>query len=242
MAITAEQTVRDVVRNNPGAVGVFEALGIDYCCGGNKPIGAACESKGLAVGEVLAELEEALRVPALRDDCHWLTCSLTELTDHIVATHHAYSRRELPLLRSLACKINHRHGGAHADYQRLEDLVTALETELNLHMLKEEEALFPMLRRMQANADAGNPLHSQLTETLLWPVRQMMQEHDDAGQILKAIRKVSHDFQAPENGCTTVQAFYAGLKRHEEDLHRHIHLENNVLFPRALEMARAWTA
>ena len=221
MVIDTQQTVRDLVRNNPSAVGVLESLGIDYCCGGNKSLSEACRVASLPLETIIKQLEEALRLPPIQEDCHWLTSPLTELADHIVETHHEYSRMQLPVLTALAAKVNLRHGANKPELARLQELVDALAQELTSHMLKEEQVLFPLFRRMQANADAGCPLDPAIAEGLLYPVRRMMEEHDDAGELLRAIRSVTNDYQLPNGACTSFQTLYAGLKQHEEDLHRH---------------------
>jgi regulator of cell morphogenesis and NO signaling len=188
---------------------------------------------------VIEQLEQALRLPPIQEDCHWLTCPLTELANHIVETHHEYSRAQLPVLTALAAKVNMRHGATKPELARLQELVGALAEELTGHMVKEEQVLFPIFRRMQANADAGYGMDPVTAEALLNPIRRMMEEHDDAGELLRAIRSVTNNYQPPNGACTSFQTLYAGLKQHEEDLHRHVHLENNILFPRALEMARS---
>src|SRR5579884_161379 len=239
MAIDTQQTVRDLVRSNPAAVGVLESFGIDYCCGGNKSLSEACQGVSFPLEMIVRQLEEALRLPPIQEDCHWLTCPLTELANHIVETHHEYSRKQLPVLTALAAKVNMRHGANKPELARLQELVIALGQELTAHMVKEEQVLFPLFQRMQDNADAGYPLDPAIAEGLLYPVRRMMEEHDDAGELLRVIRSVTNDFQPPKGACTSFQTLYAELKQHEEDLHWHVHLENNILFPRALEMARS---
>ncbi|MBV9264945.1 MAG: DUF542 domain-containing protein, partial [Acidobacteriaceae bacterium] len=174
MPLDAQQTVRDLVRNNPAAVGVLESFGIDYCCGGNKPLFEACESRGLSLQDVITQLEEALRLPPIEEDCRWLTCPLNDLSDHVIATHHEYSRRQLPVLSTLAAKVNMRHGAGRPELAKLQELIEALGQELTAHMLKEEEFLFPAFRRIQAAADNGYGLHPSSAEGLLHPIRHMM--------------------------------------------------------------------
>jgi regulator of cell morphogenesis and NO signaling len=239
MAIDTNQTVCDLVRGNPSTVGIFESIGIDYCCGGGKSLAEACSASGLSVEQVAAQLEEALNIPPIAEDCHWLTCPLPELTDHIIEKHHAFSRRQLPVLIALAAKVNMRHGANRPELAKLHELVDALARELSTHMMKEENILFPIFRRLQETADHGYSFDGQTAEGLLRPIQHMMEDHDDAGKLLRAIRNVTNGFEIPAGACTSFQVLYGGLKEHEADLHRHIHLENNILFPRALEMARS---
>jgi regulator of cell morphogenesis and NO signaling len=239
MAIDVNQTVGDLVRGNPSTVGIFESIGIDYCCGGGKSLSAACAAAGLSLDQVVGHLEEALNVPPIAEDCHWLTCPLKDLIDHITEKHHAYSWRQMPVLLALAAKVNMRHGTNRPELAKLHELADALARELTTHMLKEENVLFPAFRRMQEAADTGHGLNANVADALLRPVRHMTEDHDDAGELLRAMRAVTNGFELPAGACTSFQALYGGLKEHEADLHRHIHLENNILFPRALEMARS---
>lgn len=239
MAIDVNQTVRNLVRGNPSTVGVLESVGIDYCCGGAKSLADACNTAGLQLNKVVEQLEEALKLPPISEDCQWLTCSLTELIDHIVQKHHGYSRKQIPVLLGLTTKVNARHGANRPELAKLQELVEALGRELTAHFVKEENILFPTFQRMQETADSGYGLDPHAAEALLMPIRHMMEDHDDAGELLRAMRSVTHGFELPGGACTSFQVLYEGLKEHEADLHRHIHLENNILFPRALEMARS---
>lgn len=239
MVIDVQRSVGDLVRGHPSTVGIFESIGIDYCCGGSRSLVEACDKAGLPLRDVVQQLEDALNVPPIAEDCHWLTCPLNELTGHIVRVHHAYTRRQLPVLTALAAKVNLRHGEHRAELAKLYELVDALGRELSAHMLREENVLFPTLERMQSAVTAGYGLDSHTAEVLLRPIRHMMEDHDDAGELLRAIRAVTNSFDTGDAACISMQALYAGLKEHEADLHRHIHLENNILFPRALEMARS---
>ena len=126
MSLDAQQTVRNLVRHHPATVGIFEALGIDYCCGGNNSLAQACEAVRVPLDNVIAQLEEALRIPPIQEDCHWLTCPLTELADHIVGTHHKYTRKQMPVLAALAAKVNMRHGANRPELARLQELVSAV--------------------------------------------------------------------------------------------------------------------
>jgi regulator of cell morphogenesis and NO signaling len=238
MTLDATQTVREIVRNNPAAVGVFETAGIDYCCGGGRSLGEACEKANLPLDQFLAKLSESLRVPPIKEDCHWLTCPLSELADHIVEVHHAYVRRELPVLAALAEKVNLRHGHKYPKLGQLRDLVESLQQELFAHLTKEERVLFPALKSMEEQASQGMSFIPAFFGDLINPIRHMMEEHDDAGELLKGIRAATNNYQAPEDACFSFQTLYNGLKAFEQDLHRHIHLENNILFPRSLEFEK----
>jgi regulator of cell morphogenesis and NO signaling len=238
MSLNTTQTVREIVRSNPAAVGVFESLGIDYCCGGGTSLEDACRKARIPVANVIADLEEALHVAPIQEDCHWLTCSLSTLADHITTVHHGFTRNRMPTLAMLATKVYLRHGAARPELKQLAGFVTALERELLPHMEKEEQILFPALRAMETSSGSSDTFKPVLQRALLHPIRHMMEEHDDAGALLKSIRSVTGNYQLPEGACGSYQALYGGLQEMEKDLHRHIHLENNILFPRALELEK----
>jgi regulator of cell morphogenesis and NO signaling len=239
MTLTPSQTVRSIVQENPAAVAVFESIGIDYCCGGNKSLEEACQKAKLSVEAVLANLEDARALPAIEEDCRWLISSLSQLTDHIVQQHHDYARRELPRLTGLASKVHTRHGHMYPELHQICELIEAMRSEMLTHMLKEEQVLFPRLSAMEQAAQNGTVLQPAFFGALINPIRHMMGDHDDTGELLKSIRTLTHNYKLPDEACMTYHALYQGLTDLEKDLHRHIHLENNILFPRALELEKA---
>ncbi|MFP5204758.1 MAG: iron-sulfur cluster repair di-iron protein [Acidobacteriota bacterium] len=229
--IETTKTVRDIALEQPASIRVFERFGIDYCCGGRKPIEDACANKGLDVEKVLAALEEAAagnQAPA--DD--WAARSLTELSRHIVAAHHEYCRRELPRLAVLAARVVQRHGDTRSELVEIQAKLAALDAELTQHFTKEEMILFPAIAALEQKGIG----HAQFAR-LDGPISVMMREHDAAGLLLAEMRDLSGEFTPPPGACPTYHAFYQGLREFEADLHQHIHLENNVLFPRALALA-----
>lgn len=232
---TTVQTVREIALENPSSIRVFEAFGIDYCCGGRKPLAEACAAGNLAVDEVIAALETAAQTPsAIGTD--WSQASLEELSGHIVQTHHAYVKRELPRLAVLAQKVVNRHGATTAELPVIQAALAKLDEELTQHLAKEEAVLFPyivLLERARANG-AAKP-HGCFG-TVANPIAMMTQEHDAAGALLAEIRLLSHGFTTPDDACPTYHAFFDGLQDFERDLHQHIHLENNILFPRAINL------
>ena len=235
METNTNTTVRSIVLENPQAFRVFEAYRIDYCCGGERPLEEACRHANVAVETVLNELERTAASEAVPED--WSKASLAALADHIVEKHHGFVRRESARLTELLQKVKVHHLAGHPELNRAGELFGALSSELTMHMMKEEQVLFPMIKRLEAatrnSAAAGSAFCS-----MEFPVRQMMLEHDDAGELLHGIRKETSEFQAPPDACPSFRALYQGLKDFELDLHQHIHLENNILFPRALEATK----
>ena len=236
MTITAETSVREIAGQNPGAVRIFEKLGVDYCCGGGRSLQSVCEQHNIDFAELLARLqqaqEQAGREPSSRE---WSSATLAEVIDEILQRHHVYVRDELPRLEPLIAKVASRHP-ENPNYAAILEDFRALSAELSTHMLKEEQVLFPYLRAMEASVSAGRGVPPAFFGTVQRPVHAMMLEHDGAGDLLKQIRTLTNDYTVPAGACPTTQAMFAGLEAFERDLHQHIHLENNILFPRAVRM------
>jgi regulator of cell morphogenesis and NO signaling len=238
MTPTIDQTVREIAVNNPATVRVFESLGIDYCCGGKRPLREACDRANVPVAQVLGLLADLKPESISSEQIRWADASLLELTEHIVARHHSYIRQEAPRLEMLLDKVVSRHGDAHKELFSIRDLYSAMSQELFAHLLKEEQVLFPFLQKIETAADAGTPLPSACFESIGVPIARMLADHDDAGELTARIRALSGNYEAPDGACPSYRGLYYGLKEFERDLHRHVHLENNILFPRALEMER----
>jgi regulator of cell morphogenesis and NO signaling len=230
----AKQTVREIALEQPSSMRVFEHYGIDYCCGGRKPLAEACAASKVEVDAVIAALEAAAAVAApVAED--WPLRSMEELAAHIVATHHAYVKRELPRLAVLAQKVVNRHGAKRAELPAIQTVLATLAEELTLHLAKEETILFPYIVKLERARTSGAAMPSSCFDTVAKPIQMMTQEHDAAGALLAEMRRLSQNFTTPEDACPTFHAFYDGLREFERDLHQHIHLENNILFPRAIE-------
>jgi regulator of cell morphogenesis and NO signaling len=238
MLLTSEKTVGEIAAGIPAAARVFEKYRIDYCCGGRQSLEAACEGKGVSPAEVLSELEAATRSPEDRD---WTNAPLAELADHIVARHHAFLRAELPALDQRLAKVIEAHPGHRDSLLPLRDTFQALRFELMTHMMKEERILFPLVKRMEEAALAGAAPPAEPCGSVNNPIRVMEYEHDSAAAALREMRRITGDYSPPPDACATYRALFDGLQALEADLHLHIHLENNILFPRAgaLEARRA---
>jgi regulator of cell morphogenesis and NO signaling len=236
MSTVTEKTVREIAVERPQAIRVFEKFGIDYCCGGAKPLDEVCAKARLNVDDVLAAIE-ALELKAGVDDLRdWSTASLESLVKHIEVTHHAYVQAEIPRLQKILDKVESVHGQNHPQVGLVNGLFNDLAQELTAHMAKEEEVLFPYVVRMERAVAEGKSAPAAFFGTVRNPTAAMMDEHEAAGGLLKQIRTNCDDFKVPADVCTTFRAMYQGLEDFERDLHQHIHLENNILFPRALRM------
>lgn len=227
--ITQASTLGEVVAARPQSARVFESLGLDYCCGGRQTLGEACRAKGLGLESVVAQLEAAMVEKTEERD--WTGASMTELADHIEQRHHEYLRTELPRLTGMLEKVLAAHGARHPELEPLREVFTGFCGELSDHMLKEERVLFPWLRRFEAEgSDFAPPGWS-----VRGPVSCMMHEHDDAGRALEAMRELTDGFAPPADACGTYRALLAGLGELERDMHAHVHKENSILFPKAIQ-------
>lgn len=233
--LTTNKTVRDLALEIPNATRVFEKFGIDYCCGGMKPLDEVCQAKQISIDEVLKGLEEAAQSPS-ETNREWKSAPLADLIAQIIDKHHRFTREETVRLSALLDKVCGVHGKNHPELLSIRETFRALAQELSTHLMKEEMVLFPYVLRMEEAVMQHEPILPAPFGTVQNPVRMMMQEHDSAGDALRAIRKASGDYTAPSDACISYRTLYHALDAFEADLHQHIHLENNVLFPRALAL------
>lgn len=229
------QTVREIALENPASIRVFEKFGIDYCCGGRKPLADACAAKSIAVDEVIAALEHAMQTQS-EQGADWAAASLAALATHIVNTHHAYVHRELPRLQQLAGRVVNRHGDTRPELPIIQEKLAELGEELTQHCAKEEAVLFPYIAKLERAITEATAPPRGCFGSIASPIAVMTQEHDSAGALVAEMRELSGGFTPPAGACPTFHAFYDGLHEFEQDLHQHVHLENNILFPRAIEM------
>jgi len=240
MSVTTEKTVRELALENSTATRVFEKLGIDYCCGGNKSLDEACRTANLNMDQVLDSLEMAEQAAhAAQKDRDWQVEPLADLIAHIKNTHHKYTREEIARLGPLFDKVCSVHGKNHSELLQLRGIFQRLAQELTTHMMKEEMVLFPYMVRMEEATIQKEPIVPGPFGTVQNPVSMMEHEHDSAGNALRAMREGSNGYAAPADACVSYQTLYKALAAFETDLHQHIHLENNILFPRAVAMERA---
>jgi regulator of cell morphogenesis and NO signaling len=226
-----ERAVGDVVAEDYRRASVFKVFGIDFCCGGDRTVRAACEKVGADYEAVAQALSGVAAEPEAEPDPGSL--DLDELVDHIIDVHHAYVRASMPVLRDFSTKVARVHGGRHPELNEIRDLVGELATELMRHMDLEEAVLFPRIAALDTVDLDG--VHGGVRDV----TQPLEDDHDRAGELVRRLRSLSDGFTPPEDACATYRATYAKLAEFEEDLHRHVHLENNVLFPRAAAMEEA---
>lgn len=229
MTTTVDVTLGDLVVANPSAARILDSLGLDYCCHGERTLGAACADAGLEASAVLADLDQTTGP----EHAAWAGLDPPALADHIVATHHAYLHQELPALDALATKVASVHGDRHPELGEVRRLLAEVRADLEPHLAKEEQVVFPAIHAL---ADG----HRELPfGPIADPIQMMRLEHDRAGELLAALRAATGGYVVPEDGCASYRSLYARLEALEHDTHMHIHKENHVLFPAAAELGDA---
>ena len=237
----SNQTLGQIVTHNHRTAAVFEKYHLDFCCKGKRSLKQACAEQNIPVEELLNELSSVSS--GSPGSCQVVfpfdKLSLTQLAEYIVSTHHAYIKKEIPQIFAYLQKVASKHGQRHPELFKIFELVTAIKEEMELHMQKEEQVLFPRIKDMEivANDPAGE--YKLSVSFLQAPITIMEQEHDHAGELMAEIRRLTNNYQPPQDACTTYQLTYASLKAFEVDLHQHVHLENNILFPKAIAMVKA---
>lgn len=228
-------TIGEMVAKDYRKAEVFKNFGFDFCCGGKKTLDVACNEKGISITEV----NEALQIldnKQQQSSQDFNNLELDHLIDHIINTHHKYINEALPLLDEFSTKVARVHGDAHPEVIEITDHYQAVADELRMHMHKEETILFPYIRQIAVAKRNNESLPPPPFGTVSNPINMMEMEHDSAGNKLAVIKELSNDHTPPVDACNTYRVLYGKLKEFEEDLHQHIHLENNILFPKAIKL------
>lgn len=236
METLKKKTVAELVTENIKTAHIFKKHGIDFCCGGGVSIERACEKKGIDCKTLEEELTQALNT---NDRTYnYKSWKPDFLTDHIINVHHAYVEENSPLLLQYADRVMQVHGHHNTELVDINDLVKRVVGELASHMKKEELILFPFIKKMVVAQKEGTNLPRPHFGTVDNPITMMEEEHDAAGELFREIAELSNKYTPPESACNTYRAFYAKLEEFENDLHLHVHLENNILFPKAKQMEK----
>jgi len=241
MSFSGETKVNEFALSNSAARHILENAGIDYCCGGGKSLHEACLKANVPAEQILRRLGQN-KAQVAEGESQWIAAPLAELTKHIRERHHQYVRESIPHLRALLAKVREKHGAKHRELAEIEKLFGDIAREMLMHLQKEEQILFPFIDVLERAAHGKGGLEPPFFHTVKNPIHSMMQEHDGAGELMRQIRVASGGYQAPEDACASYQAAYQALEEFEKDLHLHVHLENNILFPRAVEMEAAIAA
>ena len=224
-----EETLGELAVKDLRKAQVFKKFGLDFCCGGKKTVKEACAEKGLDVTKVEQELQQADRNPDFRPVPYdeW---NLSFLADYIVNTHHAYVKKSMPDLRQYALKVAKVHGASHPELIPVQSLVEEIYQELSTHMIKEEQILFPFIKQLETGSGDSS------VRNIKNPIDVMEHEHELVGKNLEQIRELTKDYALPADACASYNVLFKMLEEFENDLHLHVHLENNILFPKALKL------
>jgi regulator of cell morphogenesis and NO signaling len=235
-----DKKVGDFVKENIRTAHVFKKYGIDFCCGGGVSLERACRKENVNVDDIVADLLKLENVSAgTQNFDKW---ELDFLCDYIVNTHHAYVAEAMPMILSYAQKVANVHGHAHPAVVEINKLFSEVVNELTLHMKKEELVLFPYIKKLVKAKNENTVPEEPNFGTVQNPITMMEREHEAAGDLLKQIALLSNNYTIPEWGCNTFKALYNKLDEFEQDLHIHVHLENNILFPKAIELEKSLVA
>lgn len=238
MNFSKQTKLKEIALFNPALRQVLEEAGLDYCCGGGKSLDDACLHANVSPEEILIRLRENSR-NVNRDDQDWMEMPLADLTRHIREKHHQYVRAAISGTQPLLDKVVAKHGSNHAELGEIERLFAEVSQEMIMHMQKEEQILFPYIDALEKAFSKHESVEPPFFRTVTNPIHTMMKEHDAAGELIKRIRDLTSNYTAPRGACTSFNALYEALRQFEADLHQHVHLENNVLFPRAVAMESA---
>ncbi|WP_425391090.1 iron-sulfur cluster repair di-iron protein [Ekhidna sp.] len=237
MTISSQQIIGELVAKDYRTASIFKKRNIDFCCNGDRTIEEACDLKNININEVIDELNEVMNDSGTSTD-YIAKLAPEDLADYIIEKHHTYVERRLPEIKTYLKKVAAVHGEHNPELIKIRDLFEASSGELAKHMKKEEMILFPFIRKMAKAKTSGEPLDAPHFGTAENPIRMMKEEHANEGERFSEIAKLSGNYSPPTHACNTYRVSYAMLREFEEDLHRHIHLENNILFPKALEMEK----
>jgi regulator of cell morphogenesis and NO signaling len=229
------KTIGELVAADYRAARVFEKYGIDFCCGGRIPLATACRERGIDPDLVSREIEEAGSEPLERSQ-NYTAWGLPFLADYIINTHHAYLNENLGKISAYAHKIAQVHGARHPEVIEIARIFAKIATDMVAHLREEEDVLFPAIRRIDAAVQAGREPDAGDRETVKTSLAQLDREHEEIGDAVHTIRDLSNNYGIPDDVCNTFMLTYRMLKEFEDDLHKHVHLENNILFPKAAQL------
>ncbi len=230
-------TIGELVASDFRKAEVFKKFGLDFCCGGKKSLKEACEKNGINENEVQMELDKITDRPT--DNQHdFNSWDLDFLTDYIINIHHKYVKEAVSMLYEYSDKVANRHGANHPEVIRIAQLFKEIAAELTPHMEKEEMILFPYIKKLAVAKRENNKLENSAFGSVQNPINRMMTEHENVGEVMDEVHTLSNNFTPPADACSSYQVLYSKLHEFEDDLHQHIHLENNLLFPKAIQLEK----
>jgi regulator of cell morphogenesis and NO signaling len=232
------ETIGEIVANDYRKAQVFKGFGIDFCCGGKKTIAEVCEKKGINPAEVERQLAAVKGEASSSSESDFQNWDLGFLSDYIINTHHRYVRNNTAFVLELAQKVARVHGDKHPELVEVAQLFERIGIDLNLHMIKEEKILFPFIKELAQVYSSGGMLPSANFAKISGPIQMMDAEHEQVGGDFETIRKITSNYQLPEDACSSYTILFKKLEEYENDLHRHVHLESNILFPKAIQLEK----
>lgn len=232
-----EETIGQIVARDYRKAQVFKNLGIDFCCGGKKTIAEVCEKKGIDPAEVERQLE-AVKGEATNSENDFQNWDLGFLSDYIINTHHRYVRDNTTFILEIAQKVARVHGDRHPELVRVAQLFERIGNDLTLHMIKEEKILFPFIKELAQVYNSGGMLPSANFGKISVPIQVMDSEHEQVGGDFETIREITGNYTLPADVCSSYTILFKKLEEYENDLHRHVHLESNILFPKAIQLEK----
>jgi regulator of cell morphogenesis and NO signaling len=235
MNTIASKSLAEIVNDNHRAAGIFEKHHLDFCCNGKRTLEEACTANNLPIHDIITALEQTKKETTYIATPPYENLTLSQLADYIIAVFHGYTKNEMPVIAGYLQKVAAKHGDRHPEMKKVYETFIALKEELEEHMKKEEIVLFPRIQEIEQQATSGNHLQHSMSY-LNSPINMMEHEHDDAGQAMAEIRHLTNNYQPPADACTTYRLCLAALEAFELNLHQHVHLENNNLFPKALTL------
>ena len=231
-----DETLGEIATKDLRKAQIFKKYGLDFCCGGKKTVKEACAEKGLDVAKVEQELQQADKLESNNRPLPYDEWSLDFLADYIVNTHHSYIKKNLPDIRAYADKVKRVHGKEHPELDKIHTLVEATANELLTHMVKEENVLFPFIKELVNKQNGKQELEPVGFRSVVNPINMMEHEHVIVGEYLREVRELTNNYQLPSGACASYGMLYRLLNEFEDDLHLHIHLENNILFKKAVQL------
>lgn len=232
-----EETIGEMVTRDYRKAQVFKKLGIDFCCGGKKTLAEVSQKKGISLDKIKEELA-AVENTGRQDGLPFDRWELDFLADYIINTHHEYVRESIPFLSELAAKVARVHGGRHPELVEVANVFMRIAQDLSLHMMKEEKILFPFVKELVSVKKSGGKLEEKPLGTVSNPIQVMEMEHEQAGEDLEEIRRLTSNYALPADACNSYTILFKKLEEFENDLHKHVHLENNILFPKAIKLEK----
>lgn len=224
------KTIAEIVAQNFQTAAIFNKYGIDFCCGGKKSLKNVCDEKSLNITTLIDELN---RVSTRTNNAeNYNAWSLTFMIDYIVQVHHQYIYDSIPIIKQYADKVTSVHGHKHPELEIIRNLFYEVAHQLETHLPKEEQILFPFIKKAEAN----NDVHSATIGNIQNPIKMMEIEHEHVGDIFHKIASLTNHYKIPNDACNTYQVYFLKLEEFDNDLHKHVHLENNILFPKAISI------